>query len=615
MQCKEPTSVQLVISTNVPFVAGATRVGVYAARSSAVEETSLQALQDTWGPDGNVGTITVVPGVDSSDPVYVRVVMGIGRDPEECRLSSVQRDGCIVARRRVNFVKGEPLVVPVRLHLACNGVLCTADTTCNVIGTCVSSAIDGEQCKAPGGCEVEGDGPSVPGSDAGIDARGDGAPQGGDGATDAGQPGNDAAAPLDASADASGSDGGQDAAADAGKDSGTDAGGSTGDGGAPPGTYSPCTDTIAVDPEAAWPVLGGCANRGNRSRLPGPHALPAKRTLSLQADTPTPRILAGRVVGNTLQVFVNTGGGVRAVNVPMGGGALSLGWGKTPTPGAWYSGLGPDGTLYLSSSSATYALDPATGNELAGWAIGGAPSIVTDLVPVPGPARGVFLAIAGSGGALCRRNASTNQWCVTEFGATPGHIAVAPDGDVLWAWSKSTNRSAFRLNNGDGTARWGPVQTNSSVPPFPEVVLGPDRTFFFAQNGGSPHYVQAQAINNGSTAWGPINLSPSNASGRTLLADDTKLVTNEVNHGLVAYNTANGSPSILLAGALAGGLVSDRDGWIFLAENNALSLRAYAPPYAAESWNVATGNSCGAPILAAGFIIVMCGDTLQVVGP
>jgi hypothetical protein len=360
--------------------------------------------------------------------------------------------------------------------------------------------------------------------------------------------------------------------------------------------------------------MGGCANRANRSRLPGPHALPAQRTISLEADIPSSRVLGGRVVGNVLQVYVNISGGVRAVNVPMGGQALSVAWAKTPNIGNWLSGMGPDGTLFMSAAG-TYALDPTSGNELGGWSTTAPPATLTDLLPAPGPTRGVFLSISGSAGAVCLRNALSNQWCVSEQAAAPGNVAVAPDGDVLWAWRKSTSRSAYRLGRADGATRWGPVQTNSNVPVLADIMAASDRTFFFAQSGGIPHYVEAQSTANGSNAWGPVNRGPSTVSGRTLLSDNSLLVANEGSSGLVGYSVANGASSVLVPATAPGGIVSDRDGWIYLAESNGLALRAYAPPYAAQSWSVAIGGGCGAPILAAGFVIFMCNDTLNVVGP
>jgi len=93
--CKEPTAIRLVISTNVPWVEGS-RVAIYATSSSNVEVAGAQSLQEQWGargPDGSaqVGSITVVPTNGDSSAGAIRVVMGIGRDPDTRRLDSTQK--------------------------------------------------------------------------------------------------------------------------------------------------------------------------------------------------------------------------------------------------------------------------------------------------------------------------------------------------------------------------------------------------------------------------------------------------------------------------------------------------------------------------------------------
>jgi len=167
--CGEVTALRLVISTNVPYTPNS-RVAIYAASGKEVEVIGAQALQDAWGPDGLVGTLTVVPASDGVTSAAVRVVLGVGRDPDTCRLGATQTEGCIVARRQLSFVRRNTLDVPVRLHAVCNGQLCDADTTCNALGACVSAKIDANKCAEPGGCEIEGDGPFGPGGDAGADS-------------------------------------------------------------------------------------------------------------------------------------------------------------------------------------------------------------------------------------------------------------------------------------------------------------------------------------------------------------------------------------------------------------------------------------------------------------
>lgn len=187
--CARPTSLQLALTTNVPPAASA-RVAIYAAKGVEVESIGAQAVQETWDSTGNVGTLTVVPKDSEAGEVAVRVVLALGRDPDSCKVGTAQPAGCIVARRRLSFVSGEALTVPVRLHAQCNGVLCDADTTCNALGRCVSARIDAGACARPEGCLVEGDEPAnSPAQDAGADTSSivdaSGADATADGATDA----------------------------------------------------------------------------------------------------------------------------------------------------------------------------------------------------------------------------------------------------------------------------------------------------------------------------------------------------------------------------------------------------------------------------------------------
>jgi alpha-tubulin suppressor-like RCC1 family protein len=194
VSCSETTSLHLVISTNVPYAPGS-RVAIYAAQGKEVEVAGSQALQESWGPDGFVGTLTIVPARDGVSTAAIRVVLGVGRDPDTCRVGATQTEGCIIARRQLSFVRRNALKIPIRLHAICNGQLCDADTTCNALGRCVSAQL---QCDASGGCSIEGDDAAGPLPEGGAtDARAD-------------------AATIDAAADTGDGDTGTDAGADAG---------------------------------------------------------------------------------------------------------------------------------------------------------------------------------------------------------------------------------------------------------------------------------------------------------------------------------------------------------------------------------------------------------------
>lgn len=608
--CKEPTLVRLVISTNVPFAEG-TRVGVYSARGPGVEDSSAQALQDAWGADGQVGTITVVPANGDEAPVYVRVVMGIGRDPDGCRLDATQKEGCIVARRKLSFLSGQSLAVPIRLHLACNGVLCTADSTCNSLGSCVSSSVDPSRCIEPGGCDVSGDSSFQPAPDAGTG----GSPLL-DATTDTGGPGGDAGSDgsFDAGTDAR-SDAGADAGTDAGSDAGTGGDSGTGGDGGTAGQVSPCNDVTFVDPEAAWPVAGGCASRGNASRLQGPHAPPNVRSISLAGDMPgDTSLIAGRIIGgNVLPVFVPAYGGARQVLVPLNGGNLSLGWSQQPTANAWYLSLGPDGTLYMASTAGFYALSAADGSPIGGWTTTGPGSGLLDILPVAGASRGLYYVMQTSGAAVCRRNAAAgNAWCVSQPSTSASFIAGLKGGDIGWAWAQS-GRRGYRIAP-SGSIVWGPVSGPLSQLPLSRFFATDDK-FVYASAGGNLSFLNAQSVTDGANAWGVNSGAPASVSGQTLLSDGSLVLQNENPQGIVQYVMVDGSRTVASGPGLgSGGLVSDGSRWVYLAEVGG-TLRGFPPPYSTQTWESNLGSSCGAPILAAGHIIVLCNKILYVVGP
>ena len=59
------------------------------------------------------------------------------------------------------------------LYLACEGVKCTADTTCSYLGQCVPAQVDPAACATPDGCSLPGEPPFVPGVAAAADAGSD----------------------------------------------------------------------------------------------------------------------------------------------------------------------------------------------------------------------------------------------------------------------------------------------------------------------------------------------------------------------------------------------------------------------------------------------------------
>jgi len=197
--CKDPTQATLLVRTNVPYRAGIT-VGVYTSTSGKFATEPQSTVQEPWLSDGVLGDLVITPNAAKDGPLSVRVVMGIARDPSSCTDADPQ--GCIVARRKLAFVPRVRLRVPVVMHLACQGVVCGEDSTCNALGQCAPAAVDANACATEEGCVLPGDekvtqvdpdaGLVV---DAGVaDAQNDAGPE------DAARP-DDAAGPEDAVAD------------------------------------------------------------------------------------------------------------------------------------------------------------------------------------------------------------------------------------------------------------------------------------------------------------------------------------------------------------------------------------------------------------------------------
>jgi hypothetical protein len=186
--CGDPTQATLTVRTNVPYRAGIS-VGIWTSTSGrfAPGAPAQSTTQDPWLEDGALGDLVVSPSQRKDEPLTVRVIMGIGRDPTTC--TDADATGCIVAKRRLAFVPNKRLRVPVVLHLACQGVVCDDDSTCNYLGACAPAAVNADACERPEGCVLEGDetvtgitldaGPadaSAPETAAPIDAATDSAP-------------------------------------------------------------------------------------------------------------------------------------------------------------------------------------------------------------------------------------------------------------------------------------------------------------------------------------------------------------------------------------------------------------------------------------------------------
>jgi hypothetical protein len=158
--CRGATEIDVELTTDVKCVdlRGSTiTIGGVDDLESRPVTTQTPACDEARA---RIGSIVVVPSAGNEDTVAIRVVAGLGRDPNECK-PPAYGPGCIVARRALRFVPHETLSLPILLAAACNGIACGATETC-VQGDCRSEEIpDPSACKNPAAC---GEGVLAPGS-------------------------------------------------------------------------------------------------------------------------------------------------------------------------------------------------------------------------------------------------------------------------------------------------------------------------------------------------------------------------------------------------------------------------------------------------------------------
>lgn len=170
-QCFRATQVTVHLTTTIPCGERQPRVvAVYAGpkeRSGVVQGNELapQARTETCSsasPENEIGTIALVPTGDRGATVGVTVAMGVGgTTPEACIQGGAK--GCIVARRRVAYVKGQSLTLPISLRESCIDVPCDENTTC-VNGLCQTADVASGAFCTEDTCEA-----GAP-RDAGVDA-------------------------------------------------------------------------------------------------------------------------------------------------------------------------------------------------------------------------------------------------------------------------------------------------------------------------------------------------------------------------------------------------------------------------------------------------------------
>lgn len=249
LSCKEPTQIMLEITTDgrcpgddASSIALFRSLGIAAGETIANDSNEgFSATTSECVASPTIGSLVLVPASErGGDLVEVLVVGAMERGGkettlEDCDEARVAGDltgtTCIVARRRLGFVDGVPLTLPIELEAVCIGVTCEENKTC-FGGSCVDSAIECDEkgCTDPGTGGSGGAGPSSSGTGAnGSGANGSGAS--GSGASGAGG-------------------------------SGASGGGGAGPGGAGPGSGG-------AAPGGAGPGSGGAGGDGGMGGFPG----------------------------------------------------------------------------------------------------------------------------------------------------------------------------------------------------------------------------------------------------------------------------------------------------------------------------------------------------------
>jgi len=157
--CRTPTQVTIEVKTDQPCSA-ITGTSI-AVGSLADLETAPNRATKASCIDGKVGTLVVVPSAGKGDEIAIRVVTGVGVDPNTCKTPSY--GGCIVARRALHFIPHTELKVQVTMRGTCLDRPCKPRETC-VSGNCVPAEIDSERCRGSG-CDENA---LLPDGDAGV---------------------------------------------------------------------------------------------------------------------------------------------------------------------------------------------------------------------------------------------------------------------------------------------------------------------------------------------------------------------------------------------------------------------------------------------------------------
>lgn len=160
--CASPTQVRLELITDIdcariqaepnvrktlPFVIYVGPEGPSAEKPEPeIVPVASEGLCDPGPPGAAIPdrTFFLSPSAASDGPVAIRVVVGVRKDPKDCRNGDYT--GCIVSRRQLTYFSGETVSLKINLRQDCEGEACTALSTCVAKDTCASSSLNSADC-------------------------------------------------------------------------------------------------------------------------------------------------------------------------------------------------------------------------------------------------------------------------------------------------------------------------------------------------------------------------------------------------------------------------------------------------------------------------------------
>jgi hypothetical protein len=135
--CRDPTEITVDLRTDIACSASSGTTSMAVGSSFETLPDDPASTVGTCAPDGEIGTLVLVPSGEKNAEVVIEVIAGVRR--EACSRHGSLAD-CVLARRSLRFQPHTDLRLPIFLSARCAGVVCGPNETCNAIGACVSAA-------------------------------------------------------------------------------------------------------------------------------------------------------------------------------------------------------------------------------------------------------------------------------------------------------------------------------------------------------------------------------------------------------------------------------------------------------------------------------------------